>query len=58
MHVAYRVACLEAAITGQRVVLEPFEGSPGFVRAAFVEIEGVLVELMQYSNPDEEGWFV
>ncbi len=56
-HVAYRVADVEAAIEGHEVVLEPFDVGDGFVRVAFVNVGGALVEFMQYTNPDEEGWF-
>jgi hypothetical protein len=27
------------------------------VRVAFVEVDGAVVELMQYGDPDETGWF-
>jgi hypothetical protein len=57
-HVAYRVDDLERAIEGHEIVLEPFDASgTGFVRVAFADVGGVLVEFMQYANPDEEGWF-
>lgn len=57
-HVAYRVDDLEGAIEGQNVVLEPFDASgTGFVRVAFIDAGGVLVEFMQYRDPDETGWF-
>jgi hypothetical protein len=57
-HVAYRVDDLEQAMEGHDVVLEPFDASgTGFVRVAFVNVGGALVELMEYANPDEEGWF-
>jgi hypothetical protein len=39
------------------VLLAPFAVGGGFCRVAFVLIDGVVVEFMQYSNPDEEGWF-
>jgi hypothetical protein len=56
-HVAYRVDDVEAAIEGCHVLAAPFEASAGFVRAAFVEVGGAVVEFMQYENPHEEGWF-
>ena len=57
-HVAYRVDDLEQAIEGHEVVLAPFDAAgTGFVRAAFVNVGGALVEFMQYRNPDETGWF-
>jgi len=56
-HVAYRVEDISAAIQGRKVVLAPFEVGNGFVKVAFVEEDGALVELMEYKNPNEEGWF-
>jgi hypothetical protein len=56
-HIAYRVDDVEAAMEGHIVVAEPFDVGDGFLRVGFVEIEGALVEFMQYANPDEEGWF-
>ena len=56
-HVAYRVPDVAAAIVGHEVLLEPFDVGDGFVRVAFVRVDGAIVEFMQYVNPDEEGWF-
>lgn len=57
-HVAYRVDDLEAALAGHEILLEPFDAAgTGFVIAAFVAVRGANVELMQYANPDETGWF-
>jgi hypothetical protein len=56
-HVAYRVDDVDAAVGGHDVLLSPFEVGGGFCRVAFVLIGGVVVEFMQYANPDEEGWF-
>ncbi len=56
-HVAYRVEDVWAAIEGHRVLAEPFQVGQGFATVAFVEVEGAVVELMQYADPDEEGWF-
>ena len=28
-----------------------------FLRAAFIEVDGAVIELMQYGDPDETGWF-
>jgi hypothetical protein len=42
------------------VLLEPFHptgNGDNFLRVAFVEVDGAVVELMQYANPDEQGWF-
>ena len=60
-HVAYRVADVERAIEGHKVLAEPFDPTgrgDNFLRVAFVEVDGAVVELMQYGNPDEEGWWL
>ena len=59
-HVAYRVDDLAEALEGHSVLTEPFDptgSGSDFLRVAFVEVDGAVVELMQYGNPDEEGWF-
>lgn len=58
-HVAYRVDDLDRAAEGLDVVLGPFSPAPdeGFLRVAFARVDGVTVELMQYRDPDERGWF-
>jgi hypothetical protein len=56
-HVAYRVDDVERAVEGHIVLADPFDVGDGFVRVAFVDVEGAVVEFMQYANPDEEGWF-
>ena len=59
-HVAYRVDDLENAIEGHVVLAEPFDPTgrgDGFLRVAFVEVDGAVIELMQYGDPDETGWF-
>ncbi|MBA2359104.1 MAG: hypothetical protein H0V84_11835 [Actinobacteria bacterium] len=58
-HVAYRVDDVESAIVGHAVLAEPFQPAPdaGFLTVAFVEVDGAVVEFMQYRDPDEEGWF-
>jgi hypothetical protein len=45
-HVAYRVASLEQATAGHRVVAEPFDVF-GEVRVSFVEVDGAPVEFVQ-----------
>jgi hypothetical protein len=60
-HVAYRVDDVEQALEGRTVLLEPFDPTgrgDNFLRVAFVEVDGAVVELMQYGNPDEEGWWL
>jgi hypothetical protein len=44
-HVAYRVASLEEALDGNRVVAEPFDVF-GEVRVAFVAVDGAPVEFV------------
>jgi hypothetical protein len=56
-HIAYRVLDVHAAVKGHTVLAEPFDVGDGFLTVAFVEVDGAVIELMQYANPDEEGWF-
>jgi hypothetical protein len=56
-HVAYRVPDIRKALEGHDIVLEPFDVGNGFMQVAFVRVAGALVEFMEYSNPDETGWF-
>lgn len=57
-HVAYRTSNLEEAMKGHKIVQPPFDPSGvGFVKVGFIEIDGVLIELMEYTNPQETGWF-
>jgi hypothetical protein len=56
-HVAYRVDDIRAAVGGHDVLAEPFDVGDGFVTVAFVLVDGAVIEFMQYSNPEEEGWF-
>jgi hypothetical protein len=42
------------------VLAEPFDPTgrgDDFLRVAFVAVDGAVIELMQYGDPDEEGWF-
>ena len=55
-HVAYRVADVHEAVKGHSVLAEPFDVGNGFLTVAFVDVDGAVVEFMQYANPDEEGW--
>jgi hypothetical protein len=56
-HVAYRVDNVNESIKGHVVLLEPFDVAEGFVRVAFVLVDGATVEFMQYRDPNETGWF-
>lgn len=61
-HVAYRVddvhaQLAEARAQGYPVLLEQFDVGGGFLTAAFIQVGEALVELMQYRDLNEEGWF-
>jgi hypothetical protein len=56
-HIAYRVDDVHEALEGHDVLAEPFDVGDGFVMVAFVQVDGAVVEFMQYTNPGEEGWF-
>jgi catechol 2,3-dioxygenase-like lactoylglutathione lyase family enzyme len=56
-HVAYRVDDLAASLAGHEVVLEPTDVGDGFATVAYVDVDGALVEFIQYRDPDEQGWF-
>jgi hypothetical protein len=56
-HVAYRVNDVYRAVEGHTMLAEPFDVGDGFLTVAFVDVDGAVVEFMQYANPDEEGWF-
>ena len=47
-HIAYEVPDLEAELKGARVIVEPMDCGDKFI--AFVEEEGIPVELMCYKN--------
>ena len=48
-HVAFEVDCLKAELEGKKVIIEPNSPSEGLV-VAFIEVNGVPVELMEYSK--------
>ncbi|MEL6353478.1 MAG: hypothetical protein AAFR58_17260 [Cyanobacteria bacterium J06627_28] len=48
-HVAFEVENLQAAIQGQKVIIEPNSPSDG-LRVAFIEVNGAPIELMQYTH--------
>ena len=45
-HVAFKVDSLSEAIFGKQIVMPPTEFKPG-IRFAFVDIEGVLIEVFE-----------
>ncbi|MEM9949664.1 MAG: hypothetical protein AAF810_26830 [Cyanobacteria bacterium P01_D01_bin.36] len=48
-HVAFEVEDLQAAIKGQKVLIQPNSPSAGLL-VAFIEVNGAPIELMQYGN--------
>jgi hypothetical protein len=56
-HVAYRVENLDQAIRDRKIIYPPTTVGNGFMRVAFIEVEGVMFELIEYSNPPETGWW-
>lgn len=46
-HIAFEVDDLAQALIGKKVIIEPNSSSHGLT-VAFIEIEGVAVELMEY----------
>jgi hypothetical protein len=55
-HLAYRVGDLEEALRGREVIVEPIDLGGGFATIAFIDVDGLIVELMEYRDPDEKGW--
>jgi hypothetical protein len=55
-HLAYRVADLNQALRQRVVIVPPLDLGGGWATIAFVDVDGVIVELMQYADPDERGW--
>jgi hypothetical protein len=53
-HVAFEVDDLEAALEGRKVIIQPNSPSEGLL-VAFIEVDGVPVELMQYVAGDDEA---
>jgi catechol 2,3-dioxygenase-like lactoylglutathione lyase family enzyme len=55
-HVAYRVDDVRRAVEGHEVLVPPRDVGGGFATIAFVDVDGLVVELIEYADPDEEGW--
>jgi hypothetical protein len=55
-HVAYRVKNLVEALRGQDVIVPPLDLGNGWATIAFIDVDGIVVELMQYEDHDEKGW--
>ena len=48
-HVAFEVSDLDDALKGQKIIIQPNSPSDGLT-VAFIEVNGVPVELMQYDK--------
>jgi len=48
-HVAFEVDCLEKALVGHEILIEPNSPSSG-VRVAFVLVDGAPVEFLEYEE--------
>ena len=48
-HVAYEVPCMEEALKGKKVLVEPMPGGENLT-IAFIEEEGIPVELMYFDK--------
>ena len=55
-HVAYRVEDLGEALRDLEVLVGPLDVGGGFATVAFVDADGLVLELMQYGDPQERGW--
>ncbi len=53
-HVAFEVDDLEAAMDGQKVIIQPNSPSEGLM-VAFIEVNGAPVELMQFDRAGDGG---
>jgi hypothetical protein len=49
-HVAFEVEDLDAALAGQKVIIQPNSPSRGVI-VAFIEVNGAPVELLQFTRP-------
>jgi hypothetical protein len=56
-HIAYRVDDVERVTQGHEVLAEPFDVGDGVERVAVVEVDGAVVDLKQFANPRQAGWF-
>jgi len=54
-HVGFKVDDLSKAIKGHKVIMEPYEPFEGF-KTAMIEVNGVPVELIETSLPEEKIW--
>jgi hypothetical protein len=56
-HVAFRVDDIHAAMEGHKSLVDPIDVGDGFCTVSFIELDGAVIEFMQYADPNEEGWF-
>jgi hypothetical protein len=56
-HIAFSVPDLERAIAGCTLLSGPRTVRDGFAKLAFVEIDGAVVEFIQWPSVDYAGWF-
>lgn len=54
-HIAYKVACIDEAIKGKHVLLEPYFPLKNF-RVAMIEEHGAIIEFIETSLSEEEVW--
>jgi hypothetical protein len=54
-HVAFKVNNMDEAIVGKKVILEPYCPFTGF-KAAFIEVDGAPVELIETNLSEAEIW--
>jgi len=53
-HLAFRVDALAPYLAAHEVLVPPFD--LGRVEIAFVDVDGVIVELIDFKETDEEEW--
>ncbi|NUQ01051.1 MAG: hypothetical protein HUU35_14475 [Armatimonadetes bacterium] len=54
-HIAYKVDDFETAMAEGKVLLGPFNPTPG-LRVVFVEIDGAVVEFMEFERDSDLPW--
>lgn len=54
-HIAFKVNDIAAALIGQEIVMPLYEPFVGY-RCAMVQVNGVLIELIETSLPEENIW--
>jgi hypothetical protein len=54
-HIAYRVDDFNAAYTGEKVLLGPFNPAPR-LRVVFLEKDGAVIEIMEFESDSDLPW--